>query len=202
MKPKPTRQASDATVQRIIKCAKRILVEHGYAGFTTRRVAAAAGISVGNLSYHFQTKQKLLRALVTQLVAEYSGQFEAILADPDLPTKENLETLVKWLLTDAVEEETVRVFRELWAISLHDQVIRDAMDDFYDVVMNSTVEILTPYYPGAHIDSVRELAQVLAHLSEGSVVLFGTRRKRPVSHERVIELAVQFTKTMQLDLKK
>ena len=202
LRPNHTNQASDATTERILKSAKRVLIEHGYARFTTRRVASVAGISVGNLSYHFPSKQGLLQALVAHLVAKYLGQFQVILADPNIPTEEDLETLVEWLLTDAIEEETVRVFRELWAISLHDQVIRDAMDNFYDDVMSQVVEMLTRYYPSANIDSIRELAQVLAHLSEGSVVLYGTRRNRAVSHKRIIELAVRFTKTMHLDLKK
>ena len=194
-------KASDVTIERIVDSARRVLIEYGYAGFTTRRVASAAAISVGNLAYHFPSKRELLRAVVAKLVAEYSSQFQAILADPGIPTTHDLESLMHWLLTDAVAEETMRTFRELWAISLHDEVIREAMDNLYDDLMSGVVQLLRRYYPNSDVQSIRELAQLLALISEGSVVLYGTRRDRIVPHERIIELAVRLIQTMALDLK-
>ena len=44
-------------------------------------------------------------------------------------------------------------------------------------------------YPDADETSIRELLQVLALMSEGSIVLYGTRRKRAVPYERVTSLA-------------
>ena len=38
-------------------------MERGYAGFTTRLVAEAAGISPGNLSYHLPNKSELLSSV-------------------------------------------------------------------------------------------------------------------------------------------
>ena len=41
-----------------------MLVTHGYAAFTSRRVAEAAGMAVGNLTYYFPSKRELLRVLI------------------------------------------------------------------------------------------------------------------------------------------
>lgn len=102
---------SHATVDRILASAHHVLVTRGHAGFTTRRVAHAARISPGNLSYHFPTKSKLLRALVAQLVTRYLSQFEALLGDSSIPPEKAPERLVQWLLVDALVDENVRIFR-------------------------------------------------------------------------------------------
>ena len=180
---------SHATVDRILASAHHVLVTRGHAGFTTRRVAHAARISPGNLSYHFPTKSKLLRALVAQLVTRYLSQFEALLGDSSIPPEKAPERLVQWLLVDALVDENVRIFRELWVLSLHDATVRRAIDDLYDELMDCVDQRIRRSCPDADETSIRELLQVLALMSEGSIVLYGTRRKRAVPYERVTSLA-------------
>ena len=93
----PQNAGSGPTVERILDGARRILIENGYAAFTTRRVAEAVGMTVGNLTYHFPSKRELLRALIGKLLADYSRRFEVILADRDAPEGKKLENLVRWL---------------------------------------------------------------------------------------------------------
>ena len=182
--------ASHTTIDRILQAARDVLIKHGHAGFTTRRVADAAGISPGNLSYHFPSKRQLLRALITRLVADYSRQFGAFLSDAEIPAEEGLQHLVRWLLNDAVREEGVHTFRELWAVSLHDPVICRAIDDLYDELMGHVEALLRRSNPQVDANAIREVVQYLALMSEGSIVLYGTRRRRAVSFDRIIELTI------------
>jgi AcrR family transcriptional regulator len=46
-----------------------------------RLVAQSAGISPGNLTYHFPKKIALLRALISRIMEDYSRQLEAMLSD-------------------------------------------------------------------------------------------------------------------------
>lgn len=154
-KPSPTRpalrarrhRAESPALDRILDGALHVLLTHGYAGFTTRRVATAAGMRPGNLSYHFPSKRELLRALIARLVDDYSKRLAAFLAEPGVPLGKEIQTLVAWLINDSVADETVRIFRELWAISLHDAVIRRAVDDFYDEVMSNLAGLLQRQMP-------------------------------------------------------
>jgi AcrR family transcriptional regulator len=168
--------------------ARAVLLKHGYAGFTTRRVAAAAAMRPGNLSYHFPNKRELLRALIARLMEEYSERLAAFIAEPGVPFGQELRSLITWLISDAVAEETVRTFRELWAMALHDTVIRKAVDDFYDDVMENVATVLRRRLPGITPVAAREFVQVVALLSEGTTILYGTRRNRVVPHERILTL--------------
>jgi AcrR family transcriptional regulator len=175
-----------SVIERILDSAESVLRRYGYAGFTTRRVAEAAGIAPGNLSYHYPTKLELLRALIKRLMTHYSHRLHEALQPPG----RGLESLLRWLLDEAVVPQNHSLFRELWAMSLHDEVVRDAVDDFYDELTAGVESALLAAYPTADPQAVRELVQLLAVISEGSAVLYGTRRDRPVPYRRMIDLAV------------
>jgi AcrR family transcriptional regulator len=177
--------------ERILDCAREVLVRQGYTGFTVRAVAEAAGISPGNVAYHFPSKQYLLRAVVEHMVAGYATQFEELLTNTKLSPDQGLKSLTQWLLADAVTEESVRTFRELWAISLHDDVVREAIDDLYNDLMSGVVELLQRSYPDVELQTLQEVVQILALFSEGSIVLYGTCKDRVVPHDHMIKLALR-----------
>lgn len=190
-RPAALGNVAQPTVERILERAQDVLVSRGYAKFTMRSVAEAADISPGNLAYHYRTKQDLLRAVVGNMVAKYTHQFEALLADSEQPFVQELEDFVRWILIDSATEYTVRTFRELWAISLHDQIICREVDDMYDLLMSYVAELLQRFRPNASAQAIRESIQLLALITEGTAVLYGTRRERAVSHERIIEIVTQ-----------
>jgi AcrR family transcriptional regulator len=89
------RMTSDLRRQLILSAAKRCFARHGFAGTTTRSVAAAAAISEGLLFKHFPSKA----ALYAEILAEECE------ADPDLahllgqaPSTGTLVELVKGMV--------------------------------------------------------------------------------------------------------
>lgn len=65
MQTLPSRPSSPAdTRQRILEAAARIFARHGLAGSTTRAIAEEAGVNEVTLFRHFQTKDRLLAAVV------------------------------------------------------------------------------------------------------------------------------------------
>ena len=51
-------------------------MEAGYGGFTMRRIAARAGITIGNLNYYYRTKEDLLQDLLEYVINDYLVEFE------------------------------------------------------------------------------------------------------------------------------
>ncbi len=54
------------TKQKILNAALDVLMEHGFQALTQTRVAEVAGVSQGNLTYHFPTRTDLLKAVVEE----------------------------------------------------------------------------------------------------------------------------------------
>ena len=58
------------TRKRILETALRLFNEFGTAAVSTNRIAAEAGISPGNLYYHYRNKEEIIRGLVEDLLAD------------------------------------------------------------------------------------------------------------------------------------
>jgi len=63
MRKAPRQARSRATVEAVVEAGTRILSERGWAGFTTNRVAEAAGVSIGSLYQYFPDKVSLVYAI-------------------------------------------------------------------------------------------------------------------------------------------
>lgn len=174
-------------IDRILDSAENVLRSQGYAGFSTRRVAQEAGMALGNLTYHFPSKPGLVRALIDRLMTRYLGRFEETLEAPG----EGIESLVRWLLAESIKDEASWLFREIWAMSLHDSTIRDCLDDFYDTLMSRVAKVLVEAHPEADPGDISALVHFIALMSEGGTVIYGTRRPRTTSYQQMIDLAVR-----------
>ncbi len=63
---------------RILRATLRLIGEHGVGSVTNRRVATAAGVSLGSLTYHFPSKAELLRASLARHVEDEIGRISAV----------------------------------------------------------------------------------------------------------------------------
>lgn len=75
-----TAAASD-TRERILRITLELIGREGIGAITNRRVAAAAGVSLGSLTYHFSSQVELLRDSLLLFVGEEVVRLEGIAAD-------------------------------------------------------------------------------------------------------------------------
>jgi AcrR family transcriptional regulator len=92
---------------RILDGARELFVERGYAGTSIRDISERVGMTKGSLYYHFESKEQLLSALLTPLLAAIDGCV-ATAETADAVTDELLHTLVDTL------DEHGPVLRALW----------------------------------------------------------------------------------------
>jgi AcrR family transcriptional regulator len=64
--------------QRIILAVLQIIGADGIAALTNRRIASAAGVSLGSITYHFATQYELLRESLRYFVDEETRRFTAL----------------------------------------------------------------------------------------------------------------------------
>ncbi|MFI9808499.1 TetR/AcrR family transcriptional regulator [Streptomyces sp. NPDC052301] len=61
--------------RRIITAVLKIIGEDGVAAVTNRRIAKEAGVSLGSVTYHFETQHELLRETLLHFVREEARHF-------------------------------------------------------------------------------------------------------------------------------
>ena len=98
----------------LLAAAKRLLYEKGYARTTARDLAAASGVSLAAIGYHFGSKEALLNAARIQALGEWweeLGRTLAADADPEASPMERFEAIWTRLI------ESFAAQRPLWVAS-------------------------------------------------------------------------------------
>ncbi len=111
------------TRDRIIETAIELFNEQGTRAVTTNHIAAAAGISPGNLYYHFRNKEDIIRAIFEQMDAYGLEQYRLI---TDTCPPGTLEAMERTFVMIQEYNWRYRFFkRELTALIMADPLLRE-----------------------------------------------------------------------------
>jgi len=124
----------------LLEAAKKVLRQNGYAALSTRDVAAAAGVPLSQIHYHFGSKQGMMLALFEYLNAQLLDRQNAMFGDADLKLSEQWDRACDYL-DDDIASGYVRVLQELiaasWADAAVAQVVRTALMQWVDLVVGA-----------------------------------------------------------------
>ncbi len=119
---------SEATRERILAAARGLFNERGTSAVSTNHIAAAAGLSPGNLYYHFAGKQEIIRALHAQYAAAHEERWQ-----PGLDASENLALLRRNLAAGVELAWEYRFLeREILALLRADPDLRVSYREVYE----------------------------------------------------------------------
>ena len=105
----------------LLDAAERLLVDVGYAGITTRRLAEEAGVNHGLVHYYFGSNENLLvRALERFTAGLIDRQRELYAAD--VPFVEKWRTAMRYLVSEDVTYE--KIWLELQALAWNNPDLR------------------------------------------------------------------------------
>ena len=123
----------------LLEAAKKVLRQNGYSGLSTRDVAAAAGVPLSQIHYHFGSKQGLVLALFEFLNEQLLDRQNALFGDAALKLSEKWDRACDYL-DDDIASGYVRVLQELIAASWHDpgvaKVIRAGIMGWVDLIVD------------------------------------------------------------------
>lgn len=111
-----TKSARKTAVTReaILEATKSVLRERGYAGLSTRDVAAAANMPMSQIHYHFGSKQGLILALFEYQNVQLLERQQCMFEDPNMALSLQWKRACDYLDED-LDSGYVRVLQELLA---------------------------------------------------------------------------------------
>lgn len=126
------------TSTRIIEAVRTSLLEEGYAGLTTRRVAERAGVPLSQIHYHFRGKQGMVLALLERenrrLVARQRDMYGT-----EMPLWKRYDQACD-LLDEDLSSGYVRVLQEMIAAGWSDRVVAAQvlalLKEWFDLLMS------------------------------------------------------------------
>ena len=112
--------------RQLLDAAQKVLLEEGYAGLSTRRVAEAANTQMSQIQYHFGSKEGMILALFEHLNAQLIDRQTQTFDNPDLKVSEKWDLACDYL-DDDIASGYVRVLMELTAAGWSKPVIAEAV---------------------------------------------------------------------------
>jgi TetR/AcrR family transcriptional regulator len=102
------------TEEAFLDAAERLLVDVGYAGITTRRLADEAGANHGLVHYYFGSMENLLVRVLERFTERMIERQRAMYAAPEVPFLEKWRTAMLYLSADL---EYQKIWWELQALA-------------------------------------------------------------------------------------
>ena len=113
--------ARSAAEEALLDAAERLLVDVGYAGVTTRRLAEEAGVNNGLVHYYFGSNENLLVRTLERFTERLIKRQRDLYA-ADMPFVEKWRTAMRYLVSDDVTYE--KVWLELQALAWNNPDLR------------------------------------------------------------------------------
>jgi AcrR family transcriptional regulator len=113
--------APASTEDALLDAAERLLIELGYAGITTRRLAEEAGANHGLVHYYFGSMENLLLRVLERFTERLIARQRAMYGSPE-PFLEKWRTAMRYLDEDRSYQ---KVWYELQALAWNRPELRD-----------------------------------------------------------------------------
>ena len=123
-RPAAKTAARSAAEEALLDAAERLLVDVGYAGITTRKLAEEAGVNHGLVHYYFGSNENVLvrtlERFTERLIARQRELYES-----DTPFVEKWRTAMRYLVAEDLAYE--KVWLELQALAWNDVDLRQRL---------------------------------------------------------------------------
>jgi DNA-binding transcriptional regulator YbjK len=154
--------------RRLVETTLDVIAQRGVAGTSHRRIAAAAEVPLGSMTYHFSSIRELLLLAFTHLAQSWGDEFDKAMAEIE-PGRDARSAVVDAMLAQLAGSARSAVLTyELYALAARDPAFRVVTQGW----MNRTRASLE-----RHFDP--ETARVVDALIEG-LVIHATLSTEPV----------------------
>lgn len=135
-------QVAESTADRILAAVRERIIDDGYAGLSTRKVANAAGVPLSQVHYHFGSKSGAVLALLAseneRRLARQRGMYAT-----EMPLWRRYEQACDYL-EDDLDSGYVRVLQEMIAAGWsNDEIaarVRELLTGWFDVLSEVAAE--------------------------------------------------------------
>jgi AcrR family transcriptional regulator len=116
-----------AAEEALLDAAERLVVDVGYAGITTRRLAEEAGVNNGLVHYYFGSIENVMVRTLERFTERLIARQRAMYSEPGVPFIEKWRTAMRFLVSEDVGYE--KVWYELQALAWNRPELRQRVDE-------------------------------------------------------------------------
>lgn len=198
-KQEPARRryaVGDASRERILEAAEKVLARDGYHAFSTRQVAQECSISSGNLTYYFPTKNSLIESLMEAIYDRYERRYTDPKNVEPQGAPDRLTRRMTQILEDALDAEATGLSFELWVMARHNAFAADLVGRLYERSARAIAEAMADEHPHLSSRALLRAAYLLLTLTDGVGSVFSQGGDHSVEPHEIIPLAVESVRAL------
>ena len=180
-----------ARIESILDAAAEVLISGGYKKLTLRQIALRAGITVGNLTYYYRTKEALLKDLLDKILINYLDEMDRIVAASGDAPEDRFVAIIEYLIEDLHTRRTTRLFPELWALANHNAHAAELMESMYAQERRALRELIRGVNPRLGKRKTASLALFISCSIEGMTIFVGEGKKHEGSLKSMKNIACE-----------
>lgn len=179
------------TAAHILEQSTQVLMRDGYSQFSLRRVAQAAGVTLGNLQYYFPTKPDLVEAMLIHVIEGYVETFDRLMAEVEGRPEEQLTAVLSYVIRDLTNPRTTVLFPELWSMANHEPAVQQYVEDLYETYRRIVAGLIALINPRLSPGQVRLLTIFITASIEGHTPFTGHGKRWEHLTPAIEEVAIE-----------
>lgn len=167
---------------RILRAARAVFVREGAAGFSARRVAKEAKLSLGSVQHVFPTSDALLVAMLEYVITRYDERYGEMVAKLPPSPAARWHAVVDFLVDDVFQADTRRFFFGFWALGGHNRLAAALLREAYEYHRNNLAAFVAAMRPELDERACVAIAVQVASLIEGAMI-YTAQATKPAQRE-------------------
>jgi AcrR family transcriptional regulator len=154
-------------VAAIVQAGVSILLREGFMSLTKRKIATRLGISHGNVSYYFPTRELLWKAVIDYELKEYYRRHYTEFGSETGDAQSRFdEFIVRWI--NEYRDREMRIFfAQVLAFAEVNAVVAGLRDDIYEMFYQETLARVSALLPECSEATLRPRVLVIIAILEG-----------------------------------
>lgn len=157
----------------IMEAAKDILVEQGFAGLSFREIAKRTGMTVGNVSYYYGSKDSLMVDLAQYIFDRWDQRLRRHIPSSLTDPAAMFLYSVRYMIEENKRAKTRALLLEMWAMSTRSTSVDKMMATFYGRMREWIEDMLSEINPGLDEIARKRRAALITAQIEGLMILIG-----------------------------
>ena len=157
-KDNPRDRLREKRIEEIVEVAVELFAKEGAAGFSMRRVANLAGVTLSTLQHYFGKGENLLQITINSLTARYIDKLRAIEHNASLPARERFHLVTDEIIGWSTDPVMSACYFELYALASKDKEVARLLEEVYVAYHG----LLTDFVAGLNSALTRDRAAMIA----------------------------------------
>ncbi len=162
-----------ATRRRLIEATVESLRAKGVNGLTSREIAAAAGVNLQAITYHFGSKDALLAVALTELVHQRLDPVRTALESGDDPEERLFQAISTIKVAFDVSRDDLRAYADAISASSTNPELARSLGDLHDELVAYLAQLIADMQRDGHIQAwvaPEAMATLLISVGDGIAV--------------------------------